>query len=157
MLFIVILGSDIPSMRDLYTHVVYQQAHEWDRLGLELGVPCHVIANIGMDNSQNPNRLAMFCAVMLQKWLHTDVNLTWGKLDDTIKKIKLSTTSPVSTDREGIILLCIYVYMVVKRQNYVFHFCNYTIVANLFNCVSQMVATIQEITFSMLKVFGSLC
>ena len=37
---------------------------------------------------------------MLEQWLREIPSPTWGKLDDAVKKIKLST-SPVSTDKGG--------------------------------------------------------
>ena len=39
---------------------------------------------------------------MLQKWLEIDLSATWGKLDDAIKNIRLSSTiSPVFTNKGG--------------------------------------------------------
>ena len=80
-------------MRDLNRHIVEQQAAQWERLGVELGLKDYHIANISKDN---PNRSVTCCRVMLLKWLDIDPSATWAKLDDAIK-IKLSSTSPVST------------------------------------------------------------
>ena len=42
---------------------------------------------------------------MLQKWLESDLDATWGKLDGAIKKIK--TANLVSTDKNGNHVFCI--------------------------------------------------
>ena len=89
-------GGDRPDMRDLDKHIVEQQAAQWERLGLQLGLKNYHIANISRDN---PNRAVTCCREMLQKWLEIDLSATWCKLDDAIKNIKLSST--VSTDKGG--------------------------------------------------------
>ena len=97
-------------MRDLNRYIVEQQAVQWERLGLELGLKDYHIAIISKDNEHNPNRSVTCCRKVLQKWLEIDPSATWGKLDDAVKKIKLSpTTSPASTDKGGIHGYC-YVY-----------------------------------------------
>ena len=86
-------------MRDLNRYIVEQQAAQWERLGLELGLMDYHIANISKDN---PNRSVTCCREILKKWLDIDTSATWGKLDDAINNIKLpSTTSTVSTDKGG--------------------------------------------------------
>ena len=89
-------------MKDINRHVVEQQAAQWERLGVELGLRDYHIANISKDNEHNPNRSVTCSRVMLQKWLEIDPSATWATLDDAIKKIKLpSTTSPVFNDKAG--------------------------------------------------------
>ena len=89
-------------MKEINIHIVEQQAAQWERLALELGLKDYHIANMSKDNEHNPNRSVTCCRVMLQKWLDIDPSATWGKLDDAIKKIKLpSTTKPMSTDKGG--------------------------------------------------------
>ena len=85
-------------MRDLNRHIVEQQAAQWERLGVELGLKDYHIANISKDN---PNRSVTCCRVMLLKWLDIDSSATWAKLNDAIKKIKLSSISPVSINKGG--------------------------------------------------------
>ena len=87
-----------PDMRDVNRYIVEQQAAQWERLGLELGLKDYHIANISKDH---PNRSVTCCSEMLQKWLHIDPSATWGKLDDAVKIILSSTTSPVYTDKGG--------------------------------------------------------
>ena len=89
-------------MRDLKRHIVEQQAAQWERLGVELGLKDYHIANMSKDNEHNPNRSVTCCRVMLQKWLDLDPSATWGKLDHAIKKIKLpSTTNLRPIERAG--------------------------------------------------------
>ena len=86
-------------MKDLNRYIVEQQAAQWERLGLELGLKDYHIANISKDN---PNRSVTCCREILQKWLHIDPSATWSKLDDAITNIKQPlTTAPVSTDKGG--------------------------------------------------------
>ena len=95
-------GDDRPDMRDLNRYIVEQQAAQWERLGLELGIKDYHIANISKDNEHNPNRSVTCCRAMLKQWLREIPSPTWGKLDDAVKKIKLpSTTSPVYTNKGG--------------------------------------------------------
>ena len=89
-------------MRDLNRHIVEQQAAQWEKLGLELGLKYYHIANISKDNEHNPNRSVTCCRAMLEQWLKEIPSPTWRKLYDAIKKIKLlPATSPVSTDKGG--------------------------------------------------------
>ena len=86
-------------MRSLNRDIVEQQAPHWESLGLELGLKDYHIAIISKDN---PNRSVTCCREMLQKWLEIDLSATWGKLDDTIKKIRLSSaTIPMYINKEG--------------------------------------------------------
>ena len=87
-------------MRDLNTHIVEQQAAQWEKLGLELGLKDYHIANISKDNEYNPNRSLTCCRRMLEQWLREIPSPTWGKLDNAINKIKLQLTSgpmPIDT------------------------------------------------------------
>ena len=91
-------------MKYLNRHIVEQQAAQWERLGLELGLKDYHIANISKDY---PNRSVTCCREMLQKWLKIDRSATWGKLYDAIKNIKLpSTISPVFTNKGGNLGYC---------------------------------------------------
>ena len=89
-------------MRDLHRHVVRQYAVQWERLGLELGLQDYDIANISENHAGHARRVEECCAAVLKQWLNSDPSATWGKLDDAIKKIKLSpVNSPVSNDEGG--------------------------------------------------------
>ena len=92
-------------MRDLTRHVDEQQAAQWERLAIELGLKHYHIANIADDNKQkldNPKRSVTCCRVLLQKWLDIDPSATWSKLDDAIKVIKQpSAINPMSNDKVG--------------------------------------------------------
>ena len=83
-------------MRDLNRYVVEQQAAQWERLGLELGLNDYHIANISKDNEHNPNRSVTCCREMLQKWLDMDPSATWSKLDDAVEKVKSLATGSLS-------------------------------------------------------------
>ena len=81
-------------MRDLNRYIVEQQAVQWERLGVELGLKDYHIANISRDH---PNRSVTCCREVLQKWLDMDPSASWSKLDDAVKKIKSLTTGSLST------------------------------------------------------------
>ena len=84
-------------MKDLTKHIVEQQAAQWEKLGVELGLKDYHIASISKDNEHNPNRSVTCCTVMLQKWLDIDSSATWSKLDDAVKNIKLSSATSIDT------------------------------------------------------------
>ena len=97
------IGNDRPTGKELNRHVVEQYAIHWRQLGAELGLKDYHIDNITENNASRQLRLVEHCcSQMLQKWLHIDPSATWGKLEDAVKNIKLSsTTSPASTDKGG--------------------------------------------------------
>ena len=95
-------GNDRPTAKELNKHVVEQYAIHWRQLGAELGLKDYHIANITENNASRQLRLVEHCCYqMLQKWLHIDPSATWGKLDDAVKIILSSTTSPMSTNKRG--------------------------------------------------------
>ena len=96
------IGNDRPTVKELNNHVVEQYAIHWRQLGAELGLKDFHIANITENNASRQLRLVEHCSSqMLQKWLEINPLATWGKLDDAVKNIKSSTTSPASTDKGG--------------------------------------------------------
>ena len=90
-------GDDKPRMTELLSNIVVQYAAHWERLGLELGLKDYHIANISADNVHNPHRSVDSCRAVLEQWLREMPSPTWGKLDDAVKKIKLSN----SPDKRG--------------------------------------------------------
>ena len=96
-------GDDRPDMKDLNRYIVRQQAAQWERLGLELGLERYHIAYISRDH---PNESVICCGKMLQDWLDIDPSASWRKLEDGVRRIRLPTTSSaastVSSDYTGI-------------------------------------------------------
>ena len=88
-------------MPDLRTYIIEQQAANWEKLGLKLGLEQHLINMFSKDNSHNPNRSADCCKAVLQRWLDDIPSPTWGKLNDAIKEIQLPTIRLDSTDKGG--------------------------------------------------------
>ena len=96
-------------MKDLTKHIVEQQAAQWEKLGVELGLKNYHIANISKDYEHNPHRAVTCCREVLLKWLDIDSSATWSKLDDAVKNIKLSSaTNPDTGGNHG------YYYRVLK-------------------------------------------
>ena len=92
------LGYDRPDMGDLSRYIVRQQAAQWELLGIVLGLRQYHIANSSKDHKHD---LEACCRNMLINWLELDPSATWGKLDDAIKMMLLSTASAVSPNKEG--------------------------------------------------------
>ena len=93
-------GDDKPLYIDLSNNVVCQYAAQWEQLGLRLGLPNYVIANISADHLQCPGRSVDCCSLMLLEWYEKDPSPTWGKLDDVIKSL---TTAVLSNLTEGMV------------------------------------------------------
>ena len=72
-------------MRDLHRHIVKQYAVHWERLGLELGLKEYDIDIISANNANNPKRVEMYCAAVLEQWLQGNPSPSWAKLDNAIK------------------------------------------------------------------------
>ena len=92
-------GDDTPNMRGLRSKYVTQYAAQWEKLGLELGLKDYHIANISENNARHPRRVEECCTAMFEQWLKETQSPTWGKLDDAVKNIKLSSTT--SHNKEG--------------------------------------------------------
>ena len=95
-------GDDKPLFVDLLNNVVHQYAAQWEELGLKLGLPYYVIANISADHAfLRAGRLVGCCKAVLQEWLVIrNPSCTWGKLDDVIKSL---TTAVLSNLTEGMV------------------------------------------------------
>ena len=83
-------------MKDLRRHIVAYAA-KWKDLGLQLGLDIDLLNVIYADY---PHSVEICCRVMLSKWLERDLSATWGKLDDTIRKLT-SIASPMFQSEIG--------------------------------------------------------
>ena len=73
------VGSDRPSLKDLYDHVVNNVADRWRDLGVQLLRPDQEeILDIIAAN--HPNDVVGCCKCVLKKWLETTTNATWNEL-----------------------------------------------------------------------------
>ena len=89
-------------MKDLHSKIVRQYAVQWERLGIELGLKDYDVANISKNNANCSRKAEVCCVAVLEQWLMEIPSPTWGKLDDAIKRVNISsTTSPASTDKGG--------------------------------------------------------
>lgn len=86
----------MPLLADLYLSVVPRYAVHWKSIGVLLGLEQHHIDNISENNAYNPNRVIDGCAEMLKKWLKFDTSASWGKLENAIYSLKVSSTSTIS-------------------------------------------------------------
>ena len=71
-------------MKDLREFIVHQYSSKWKMLGLLLHLPSSVINIIAYDHHTTNE-----CMVtMLEKWMCTDPEATWGKLLKAIELLK---------------------------------------------------------------------
>ena len=73
------IGSDRPSLKDLYDHVVPKVAVKWEDIGIQLLQSDHE-TTIGILKRDNPNNTVENCKLVLQKWLETTVDASWDQL-----------------------------------------------------------------------------
>ena len=73
------IGSDRPSPRDLYNHVVNKVAHKWRDLGMEL-LRSDLENELNIIAENHPRDAATCCKCVLEKWLATTINATWNEL-----------------------------------------------------------------------------
>lgn len=81
-----IVGDDMPSLRDLLnSNVVEQYAELWENLAVLLGVKYYQIASISKENESHPNKSVACCTAVLREWLKICPSPTWGELEDSVK------------------------------------------------------------------------
>ena len=73
------IGSDRPSIRDLYNHVVNQVAHRWRDLGMEL-LRSDLENELNIIAEDHPRDAATCCKRVFEKWLATTSDATWNEL-----------------------------------------------------------------------------
>ena len=81
---IMIIGDDIPEMKELYNHVIHRYAAQWQELGVLLGLEDYNIVNISKSKA---NEVVDCCRDMLRMWLQSICSPTWGKLEDAIRQL----------------------------------------------------------------------
>ena len=76
----IVIGSDRPSLRSLYDHVVINVAgvgeSKWKDLGVQL-LQSNVVGIIAADH---PHDVVSCCKCVLEKWRETATNPTWNQL-----------------------------------------------------------------------------
>ena len=79
------LGSDRPSLKDLYNHVVNNVADKWEDLGVQLlrSDQENMLDIIAADSSGG---VVTCCKCVLKKWLDTSADATWNELIRTLRR-----------------------------------------------------------------------
>ena len=94
-----LVGTDRPSLRHLYNHVVPAVADKWRDLGVHLLDPSlidqRVLEVIAADH---PHSVEDCCKKMFEKWLTTQLNPSWSQL---IEALKLTDLCYVASHIEG--------------------------------------------------------
>ena len=73
------IGSDRPSLADLYDHVVNETAHKWRDLGVKLLRPDQENL-LNIIEADYPHDVVRCCKCVLEKWLNTTTDATWNEL-----------------------------------------------------------------------------
>ena len=79
LLYIVCIGSERPSLRDLYRHVTIKAAHKWRDLGIQL-LKYDPIRTSDMIAADNPHDVVSCCEHVFQRWLETSADASWNQL-----------------------------------------------------------------------------
>ena len=73
------IGSDRPSLRELYNHVVINVADKWRDLGVQLMRPGQE-RMLDIIAADHPHDVVSCCKCVLKKWLDTTTDATWNEL-----------------------------------------------------------------------------
>ena len=78
-MLLVYVGSDRPSLRELYNHVVINAADKWRDLGVQLLRPGQE-RMLDIIATDHPHDVVSCCKCVLKKWLDTTNDATWNEL-----------------------------------------------------------------------------
>ena len=79
MTYIARIGSDRPSLKDLYDHVVNYVAEKWQDLGVQL-LRFDQQNMLDIIKADHPHDVVSCCKCVLKKWLDTTTDATWNQL-----------------------------------------------------------------------------
>ena len=85
------IGSDRPTLKHLYKHVVKHAAYKWRDLGVQL-LEDNQIIMLDMIATNHPLDIAICCKVFM-KWLETRVDASWNQL---IRALRSPTVQLIS-------------------------------------------------------------
>ena len=71
------MHSARPQLADLQNHITSNYAAQWTVIGTQLGIPSGILQGI---QASHPTDAFHCCNMMLERWLDTDYNATWGKV-----------------------------------------------------------------------------
>ena len=91
-IYILILVTLTPKLKDLYQHITPQYSADWEVIGTLLGLPSGVLKAI---EAGWPTNVIWCCNQMLKKWLEVDPTASWGKLFTVIESTAVSSGQAV--------------------------------------------------------------
>ena len=103
---LIIIVNSTPLLKDLYQHITPQYAADWRVIGTLLGLPQGELKAI---EAGYPTNVKWCCNQMLEKWLDTDTNASWGKLFTIIESPAMTCSAP---DKGNWLCICSYMYCV---------------------------------------------
>ena len=77
--YIVCIGSDRPTLKQLHNHVVMPAAYKWRDLGVQL-LENDQIVMLYRIASNHPHDDVSYCKDVLKRWLETRVDASWNQL-----------------------------------------------------------------------------
>ena len=78
-LFIVLIGSGRPTLKDLYDHVVIKVADKWRDLGVQL-LRSDQERSLNIIEVDHPRDAIGCCKYLFEKWVETNADATWNML-----------------------------------------------------------------------------
>ena len=94
---IIITGNKRPQLKDINDYVVIKCAANWEQLGKNLNINECLLSNIKKDCP----RCEDCCSQMLNDWLDSTPNASWGMLLNAIDKVQSTLTNAVENLAEN--------------------------------------------------------
>ena len=81
---IILIGFEIPTVKEFNNYIRDRVATDWYDLGVQLGIPYQQLNIIQINN---PGNIQMCCTRMFQHWLQVDTTANWNKLIKALEDI----------------------------------------------------------------------
>jgi len=82
--YLVCIDEDRPISQALHNHVVQEAAVKWRDLGVQLLDPANE-SMLDIIEKDHPQDALRCCQCMLQKWLQTNTDASWGQLLEALR------------------------------------------------------------------------
>ena len=83
--YILSIGNDRPSTKDLHNHVVQGAAGKWRDFGVQLLDTSTSDRILDIIEKDHPQDVTTCCKCMLRKWLDTNPDASWSQLLDALR------------------------------------------------------------------------
>ena len=93
-LYLILIESDRPKLKDLYKHVTPCYAAHWEDIGVYLDIE---LGHLKIIRADHPSDTSSCCKDLWKKWLEIDPDATWEKLFTAIDSAIPSASSSTGT------------------------------------------------------------